>query len=121
MRGSAMSSANSVCPVHLARASTLRNGLPTTLRSFRSLRVAALFFLLIAVDAFFGWLCFFAAHARRREFDRFVNLDVAGTAAKIAGERFLDLIARRQQIALEQLFRGEQEAGRTVSALRRAK
>src|SRR6185295_12459517 len=32
MRGSTMSSANFVWPVHLARASTLRNGLPTTLR-----------------------------------------------------------------------------------------
>src|SRR2546421_4728138 len=29
-----MSSANFVCPVHLARASTLRKGLPTTFRLF---------------------------------------------------------------------------------------
>src|SRR5882762_6009722 len=32
MRGRKMSSANFVWPVHLARASTLRKGLPTTLR-----------------------------------------------------------------------------------------
>src|SRR5436305_5345118 len=34
MRGRKMSSANFVWPVHLARASTLRNGLPTTLSDF---------------------------------------------------------------------------------------
>src|SRR5688572_33267926 len=34
MRGRTMSSANFVCPVHFARASTLRKGLPTTLSGF---------------------------------------------------------------------------------------
>src|SRR4030095_5883875 len=34
MRGSTMSSANFVWPTHFARASTLRNGLPMTFRSF---------------------------------------------------------------------------------------
>ena len=34
MRGNTMSSANFVWPVHFARASTLRKGLPTTLSGF---------------------------------------------------------------------------------------
>jgi hypothetical protein len=34
MRGKTMSSANFVWPVHFARASTLRKGLPTTLSGF---------------------------------------------------------------------------------------
>src|SRR5438445_9360527 len=34
MRGNAMSSANFVWPVHFARASTLRKGLPTTFKGF---------------------------------------------------------------------------------------
>jgi hypothetical protein len=34
IRGSTMSSANFVWPVHFARASTLRKGLPTTLSGF---------------------------------------------------------------------------------------
>src|SRR6266550_812150 len=36
MRGKTMSSANFVWPVHFARASTLRKGLPTTLKGFAS-------------------------------------------------------------------------------------
>ena len=35
---------------------------------------------------------FFATHARCRQFHCFVNLDVAGTAAKISRQRFLDLL-----------------------------
>ena len=34
-----------------------------------------------------------AAHPRRRPFDRLEDLDVAGAAAEVAGERLLDLVA----------------------------
>src|SRR6266852_5194028 len=42
MRGSTMSSANFVWPVHFARASTLRKGLPTTFRGFPMLLLLAI-------------------------------------------------------------------------------
>jgi hypothetical protein len=44
MRGNTMSSANLVWPVHFARASTLRKGLPTTFKGF------ALLFPFLAIE-----------------------------------------------------------------------
>src|SRR5437870_9969785 len=46
MRGRKMSSANFVWPVHFARASTLRNGLPTTFSGFPLLP----FFILLVMS-----------------------------------------------------------------------
>src|SRR5437763_15033536 len=81
-RGSTMSSANLVCPVHLERASTLRNGLPMT---FRGLPFLLFFpFLFVAIDCFFHRLCLFTTHSCRREFDRFVNFQIARAATEIA-------------------------------------
>src|SRR5205085_6431843 len=114
MRGKLMSSAKRVWPVHLARASTLRNGLPMT---WRGLPLLPLF---IAIDDFLSRLGLLAAQTRRRQFDRFVNLDVAGTAAEVARQRLLNLWARRARVLFEQLFGGQQKARRTIAALRRA-
>src|SRR5205823_10785703 len=69
------SSANFVAPVTLAVASTLRSALPTT-RSSAS-----------PIQRLRHRLGAFAAHASRRQFDRLVDLDVAGAAAQVAGQR----------------------------------
>src|SRR2546429_9254777 len=117
-RGSTMSSANLVCPVHFARASTLRNGLPIT---FRGLPFLSFFpFLFVAIDCFFHRLRLFATHSRRLEFDRFVNFQIARAATEIAGERFFNLIAAWLRIRLQKFFGDEQEARRAVAALCRA-
>jgi hypothetical protein len=54
-------------------------------------------------------------------FYRLKNLQVAGAAAKIAGERFADLVARGVRICIEQSFGGNENRGSAVAALRRAK
>src|SRR5207248_6737733 len=97
MRGNTMSSAKRVCPVHFARASTLRNGLPTTFNgaSFRPFWPSPFDPLFVAIDAFCRERRLFAAHPRRRKFDRFVDFDVAGAATEIAAQGFFDLYARR--------------------------
>ena len=74
-----------------------------------------------SVDGFARQFRFFAAHACGGEFDRFVDFDVARAAAEIAGEGFFDLFARRVGVGGEQFFCDEQEAGRAVAALRRAR
>src|SRR5207248_3189105 len=103
------SSANFVAPVTLAVASTLRSALPTT-RSSAS-----------PIQRLRHRLGAFAAHASRRQFDRLVDLDVAGAAAQVAGQRLFDLIARRSRVAREQRLRGEEKRRSAIAALRRAK
>src|SRR2546422_7317459 len=47
------------------------------------------------------------------------DLRVAGAAAEVAGQRLLDLVARRGRRLVEQRLRGEQDAGRAVTTLGR--
>src|SRR5690349_7045084 len=85
MRGKNRSSANFVTPVTLAVASTLRSALPTTAKAAvgRSGGRAARL-LLDAIQRLRSWRRWFTAHAGRGQFDRFVDLDVAGAAAQVA-------------------------------------
>src|SRR5262245_21121632 len=53
-------------------------------------------------------------------FDRLVDLLVAGAAAEVAGDRLADSFAGRIGLALEQGFRGHQDARGAVAALRRS-
>src|SRR5881397_3615184 len=106
MRGRNRSSANRVAPVTLAVASTLRRALPTT-RSLAS-----------PIQGLRCRLGLFTAHACGRQLHRLVDLDVAGTAAQVARERELDLVARGAGSLDEQCFGGEQERRRAVPALR---
>src|SRR5688572_9688793 len=92
MRGRTMSSAKRVCPVTLARPSTLRRGLPMT----------------------------FMAQPLCGLLDGLVDLLVAGTAAEIPRDRFPDALARRVALALEQGFGGHEDPRGAVAALRRA-
>ena len=62
----------------------------------------------------------FAAHPGGGELDRFEDLDVAGAAAEIAGERFLDLLAARLRVVLQERPGGQEKSGRAISALRGA-
>src|SRR5688572_27683093 len=59
-------------------------------------------------------------HSLRRQLDGFVDLDVTGAAAEVAGERLLDGVARRRGISGQQRLGREQERRRAVAALRRA-
>ncbi len=51
-------------------------------------------------------------------FDGFKDLEVTRTAAQVAGKRCTDLIAIRMGILIQQGFRGHQDRGRAISALR---
>src|SRR5467141_285218 len=93
IRGNVRSSAKRVAPVTFATASTLRRAFPMT-------------------------LCML--HPLRGQFDRFINLDIAGAAAQVAGERVLDFCTCRLGIGGEQCLGGEEKGGRAVAALRRA-
>src|ERR1051325_8474058 len=134
MRGSVMSSANFVAPTHFERASTLRNGRPTTFISLSAsaprpfafapsppARTRPLPFplcpLFVAIDALSGEFCRFAAHPRGGEFDRLVDFDIAGAAAEVSAEGFFNLVARRLRVLREQFLGDEEEAGRAVAAL----
>src|SRR5439155_9054398 len=79
MRGNARSSANFVAPVTLATASTLRMAFPMILRA--------------PIERLSGRLGLLAAHARGRQLDGFVDLDVARAAAEVAGQCVLDLVS----------------------------
>src|ERR1041385_2287839 len=97
-----MSSANFVCPVHFARASTLRKGLPTTfnglplfcitVRAGLSLTVfwaragtsPAPTISLDSKQTLARQFHLLTAHLCRRQLHRFVNFDIAGTAAQIS-------------------------------------
>src|SRR2546425_7031910 len=104
MRGNARSSANRVAPVTFATASTFRSAFPMT--------------LCLAIQRFPFRLGFFTLHPRRRELYGFVDLDVAGAAAEVAGERLFDLVAGRPGVGGEQGFGSKQKRGRAVAALR---
>src|SRR2546426_4514567 len=107
IRGKARSSANFVAPVTFAVASIFRCARPMTRR-------------LSAIKRFASWFGFFPTHAGRGQLYRFIDLDIAGAAAQVAGERVLDLGARRVWIGCEQRLGGEEESGRAVAALRGA-
>src|SRR6266576_3088214 len=96
MRGNARSSANFVAPVTFAAASTLRSAFPITRR-------------LSAIERLGRGFCFFPPHPGGCELHRLVDLDVAGAAAEVAGERILDLVTCRLRIGGEQGFSGQQE------------
>src|SRR5438876_8340357 len=113
MRGRNRSSANLVTPVTLAVASTLRIAFPTTRR-------AAGCFLRVPIQGLPRRLGLLPPHASRSQFHGLVNLQVSRAAAQVARQRLLDLVTRGSRILAEQRFRGEQEGGRTVPALRRA-
>src|SRR6267143_4160279 len=104
IRGNARSSAKRVAPVTFATASTLRSAFPMT--------------LCLAIQRFPFRLGFFAPHARRRQLHRFIDLDVAGAAAKVSRERVFDFVARGFGIGLEECFSGEQKRRRAIAALR---
>jgi hypothetical protein len=53
-------------------------------------------------------------------FDGFEDLEVAGAAAKISGERFADLVTRGIRIVIEQGFCGDEDCRCAVAALRSA-
>src|SRR6266566_4924729 len=116
MRGRNRSSANRVAPVTLAVASTLRIALPTT----RSTGFLTADFLPDAIQALRCRLRIFAPHASRSQFHGLVNLQVSRAAAQVARQRLLDLVTRGSRVLAQQRFRGEQEGGRTVPALRRS-
>src|SRR2546423_3969839 len=113
MRGRNRSAANLVAPVTLAVASTLRIAFPTT-------RKAAGRFLRVPIQGLPRRLGLLPAHARRGQFHGLVDLQVSGAAAQVARQRLLDLVTRGSRVLAEQRFRGEQEGGRAVPALRRA-
>src|SRR5215213_2862211 len=114
IRGSATSSANFVCPVHLARASTLRNGLPMTFKG------PPLPFLFVPINRLFNRLGLFSAHPCGGQRDGLVDFQIPGAAAEVAREGFFNLLAGRVGFGLEQFFSDEEEAGRAVAALGRA-
>src|SRR5260370_20514211 len=130
MRGRARSSANFVAPVTLATASTLRRAVPIMRvrrldgwtvgwRAGRlSVEASKRALRLPAIEALPRRLRPLAPHSCRRQLHRLVDLDVAGAAAKVAGERLLDLVSRRLGIGGEQGLGREQKCGRAVATLR---
>src|SRR5712664_2121861 len=109
IRGKARSSANRVAPVTFATASTFRSALPMTRDGLR-----------VPIQRLSRGLRDFPPHPRRGELDRLIDLDVAGAAAEVAGERVLDLVPRRLRIVAQQRLGSEEERGRAVAALRGA-
>src|SRR6266852_2395512 len=105
MRGNHRSSANRVAPVTFATASTLRSALPMTVR------------LLSAIQQFPGGLRDFPPHPGGGQLHRLVDLDVAGAAAEVAGQRVLDLVPRGVGVGGQQGFGRQQKRGGTVAAL----
>src|ERR1700730_16579128 len=127
MRGREMSSANRVCPVTLARASTRRRAWPITRRS-------PSFPLDFVSGGFFGsgicvpdsWACdlagcfALAGNFEDSRFDSLEDLQIAGAAAKITGQSFANLVTCRMRILVEQGFRGNEDSWSAVAALRGA-
>src|SRR6266850_6486644 len=125
MRGRLRSSAKRVAPVTLATASILRSafpmiecwtvgmlegGVPSNLPTFPRLP--------LAIQRLSSGLGSFPSHPRPGQLHRLVDLEVAGTAAEVSGERVLDLVSRRVRIGGEQRFSGQQEGGGAVATLR---
>src|SRR3954462_1748164 len=117
MPGIAKSSAKRVSPVTLPRASTRRSGFPSTLKGRGSLPA-------IGRSPVDGGKkrrgSGLAAQRAGGSLDGVDDLEVAGAAADLAGERLGDLVARGARIAIEQPLRRDQHSGRAVAALRRA-
>src|SRR5205807_10387513 len=107
---------NFVWPVHFARASTLRKGLPTTLRfpllpfvvivvgaglvparfqDFAGRHKAYPYNSFTSIQTLARQLHRLAAHSCRGQFNRFIDFDVASAAAKIPRQSFLYFITRR--------------------------
>src|SRR5882762_2250209 len=117
-----MSSAYFVTPAHLERPSTFRTDEPTTRRARPlprrppfppALEPAAMEHLLVRLGVRI-------AHSPRRQLHRLEDLDVAGAAAQIAGQRLADLQARRLRFRVEERLRGAQDSRSAVAALRGA-
>src|SRR2546422_7736014 len=119
MRGKARSSANRVAPVTFATASTFRSALPIIRRS-DGLTVGRSDTFLPAIKRFASWFGLFPTHAGRGQLYSFIDLDIAGAAAEVAGERVLDVVAGRVRIGFEERLGGQEESGRAVAALRGA-
>src|SRR3989454_5105040 len=134
MRGRERSSANFVPPRTLAVASTLRSAFPTTRRADGRVggwaegdrapwlppdpptrRSAG--FLPRAIQRLPCRLCALTPQARRRQFHRLVDLDVAGTAAEVARQGLLDLVATGAWGIGEERVGGEEEGWGAVAAL----
>src|SRR5579883_3439811 len=129
IRGRTMSSAKRVWPVTLARASTRRRGTPMMRRSFPvspavltggsagGLRVVAMrapSHLSGGQGAGGAGLPGDFQHGR---FDGLENLQVAGAATEIAGQRFANLRASGMRIAFQERLCGDENGGRAVAAL----
>src|SRR5262245_59616103 len=111
MRGSTRSSAKTVWPVTLAAASTLGRGRPMTLSGSSAtddLRGAG-------QGGGVGGLL--AEQAGGRQLDGLEDLEVAGAAAEIAGQRLRDLGAGGLRVLAQQGLRPQQEARDAVAAL----
>ena len=89
IRGSTRSSAYFNSPVHFTFASTFGNGFPTTRKPCR------LDPLLPAINALLGGFGLLASDPCGSQFHGFVDLDVAGAAANISAQGFLDFVAGR--------------------------
>src|SRR2546422_7166576 len=134
MRGRDRSSANLVVPITFAVASTLRSAFPTTRRAdgrvggwADGVRAALLsadpairrsaVFLREPVQCLPCRFCLLTSQARRRQFHRLVDLDVAGTAAEVARQGLLDLVATGVWVVGEECVGGEEEGWGAVAAL----
>src|SRR2546427_746043 len=91
------SSANLVVPITLAVASTLRSAFPTTRRAVGP----AAAFLARAIQRLPCRFCPLSPQARRGQFDRLVDLDVAGTAAEVARQGLLDVVSVGARVVCE--------------------
>src|SRR5213593_5219191 len=109
MRGRNRSSANRVTPVTFAVASTLRWAFPTTRNPVG--------FLPEAIQGLRYRLRVLAPHPSGRQLDGFVDLDVAGAAAEVAGQCLLDVVSCGTRVGGEQRFGSEEERRGTVAAL----
>src|SRR6267378_4983901 len=132
--GKKMSSANRVCPVTFARASTLRRGTPITRSSSPSaLRASAgavresfSFAMRSPQQVFASMLCHLRSRIvllrdlQHRGLDGFENLKIARAPAKVSGDRFPDLIASGMRVLIQQGLRGHQNCRRAIPALRRS-
>src|SRR3954451_23747101 len=126
VRGKTRSSANLVAPVTLARPSTRRNGLPMMLVSrcgsssssgFSSGSAMMIVPVVVPIKGFVRGCPVLAAHPGGGPFHPFEDLEIAGAAAEVAGERLADFFAAWGWVLGEQGFGGHQDARRAVAAL----